>query len=63
MSLDGAETDVDAYLPGGNPGNPSGQAQVFQFQAEDLGTGYHTLNITNLNAGPWGSVFELDAFM
>ncbi|KZP33729.1 hypothetical protein FIBSPDRAFT_924191 [Athelia psychrophila] len=62
-SLDGADTDVDAYFWGGSLSNQGGQPQVVQFQVDDLGPGYHTLNITNLEAGPYGSVFELDALV
>ncbi|KAJ7174967.1 hypothetical protein C8R43DRAFT_1230511 [Mycena crocata] len=59
VNLDGEETKVDGYCCGPNGGVP----QVIQFEKQGLTTGTHLLNITNLAAGPAGSVLEVDALL
>jgi hypothetical protein len=59
VNLDGEETTVDGYCCGPNGGVP----QVIQFEATGLDTSEHILNITNLAAGPSGTVLEVDALM
>ncbi|KAJ7155334.1 hypothetical protein C8R46DRAFT_438904 [Mycena filopes] len=59
VNLDGEETIIDGYCCGTGGGVP----QVIQFEATNLGTGSHTLNITNFAAGPYGTVFEVDAVL
>ncbi|KAJ7676586.1 hypothetical protein DFH06DRAFT_610911 [Mycena polygramma] len=59
VNLDGEETIVDGYCCGPNAGVP----QVIQFEATGLSTTEHVLNITNHAAGPWGTVFEVDALL
>nr|GAT43846.1 predicted protein [Mycena chlorophos] len=60
ISLDGGNATIfDAYCC-----PPTGSiAQVVQFDAHGLGRGAHVLNVTNLAAGPHGSVLEIDAFI
>ncbi|KAJ7479588.1 hypothetical protein FB451DRAFT_1239357 [Mycena latifolia] len=57
--LDGEETIVDGHCCAPNGGVP----QVIQFEATGLGTSEHVLNITNLAAGPRGTVLEVDALI
>ncbi|KAJ7443197.1 hypothetical protein B0H11DRAFT_2093009 [Mycena galericulata] len=59
VNLDGEETIVD----GSCCGNGGGIPQVIQFEANDLITAEHVLNITNLAAGRLGSVLEVDALI
>ncbi|KAF9462748.1 hypothetical protein BDZ94DRAFT_1260670 [Collybia nuda] len=59
VNLDSIETTVDGYCCGPNGGMP----QIVQFEAKNLNRGTHTVNITNLSAGPRGTVLEVDAFM
>ncbi|KAF7320745.1 hypothetical protein HMN09_00160300 [Mycena chlorophos] len=60
VSLDGGNATIfDAYCC-----PPTGSiAQVVQFEAHGLGRGAHVLNVTNLVAGPHGSVLDIDAFI
>jgi hypothetical protein len=57
--LDGAETVVNGYCCGPNAGVP----QVIQFEATGLAKGEHVLNLKNWEAGPNGSVFEVDGLL
>lgn len=59
VNLDGKETVVDGYCCGSNGGVP----QVIQFEANGLSNAQHVLNVTNLAAGPRGTVLEVDALM
>ncbi|KAJ7906221.1 hypothetical protein B0H13DRAFT_1880782 [Mycena leptocephala] len=59
VNLDGAETVVNGYCCGPNAGVP----QVIQFEATGLAKGEHVLNLKNWEAGPNGSVFEVDGLL
>jgi hypothetical protein len=59
VNLDGEETTVDGYCCGSSGGVP----QVIQFDATGLSSAPHTLNITNLAGGPYGSFLEVDGLM
>ncbi|KAF7321898.1 hypothetical protein MKEN_00712000 [Mycena kentingensis (nom. inval.)] len=60
ISLDGGnDTVFDAFCC-----PPTGSIQqVVQFQVAGLSRGAHVLNVTNLVAGPHGSVLDVDAFI
>ncbi|KAJ7108323.1 hypothetical protein C8R44DRAFT_803999 [Mycena epipterygia] len=59
VNLDGEETVVDGYCCGSGGGVP----QVIQFETSGLSNAQHVLNVTNLAAGPRGTVLEVDALI
>ncbi|KAJ7108324.1 hypothetical protein C8R44DRAFT_885072 [Mycena epipterygia] len=59
VNLDGEESVVDGYCCGPNGGAP----QVIQFEATGLNNTQHVLNVTNLAAGPNGTVLEVDGLI